>query len=105
MSILAIVIIYFIFRATGILDKIFYKLGYIKDNPKGLSDFFTIRSDITEHSGETETTETATDSTAPMTESRYLLADADDVDITEISYVTETQTQPGELTTILYYLF
>ncbi|XP_026739861.1 uncharacterized protein LOC113502477 isoform X2 [Trichoplusia ni] len=33
MSFIAIVIIFFIFRATGVLDKIFYSLGYAKAKP------------------------------------------------------------------------
>ncbi|KAJ8732949.1 hypothetical protein PYW07_015548 [Mythimna separata] len=33
MSFMAVIIIFFIFRATGVLDKVFYSLGYAKAEP------------------------------------------------------------------------
>lgn len=47
MSALAIVILFFIFRATGVLDKIFYSLGYTKARPV-VHRFVPTPGDITE---------------------------------------------------------
>ncbi|VVC89360.1 unnamed protein product [Leptidea sinapis] len=47
MSLLAIIILFFIFRATGVLDKIFYSIGYIKHRGTALR-FVPTPGDITE---------------------------------------------------------
>ncbi|XP_045493494.1 uncharacterized protein LOC123692747 [Colias croceus] len=62
MSAIAIIILFFIFRATGVLDKIFYSLGYIKTRSTQLR-FVPTPGDITEcsrnesdYTDETDTT-------------------------------------------------
>ncbi|KAL0891934.1 hypothetical protein ABMA27_015175 [Loxostege sticticalis] len=56
MSLLAFVILFFIFRATGVLDKIFYSLGYAKARPPAAARFVPTMGDITECSrNDTET--------------------------------------------------
>lgn len=61
MSFIAIVIIFFIFRATGVLDKIFYSLGYAKARPLAHTRFVPTPGDITECSrNDTESTSTTT---------------------------------------------
>lgn len=47
MSLLAIIILFFIFRATGVLDKIFYSIGYAKA-PTQVARFVPTPGDITE---------------------------------------------------------
>ncbi|XP_053603105.1 uncharacterized protein LOC128671036 [Plodia interpunctella] len=60
MSLLAFVILFFIFRATGVLDKIFYSLGYAKAPPY-VYKFMPTQGDITECSrNDTDTTLTPT---------------------------------------------
>lgn len=48
MSAVAIIIVFFILRATGLLDKIFYKLGYAKAKPLAFTRFVPTPGDITE---------------------------------------------------------
>lgn len=62
MSIVALVILFFIFRATGVIDKVFYKLGYSKtESEKYLSDTVTLCStnetdyQLYDYDGETTT--------------------------------------------------
>uniref|UniRef100_A0A2A4J587 Uncharacterized protein n=1 Tax=Heliothis virescens TaxID=7102 RepID=A0A2A4J587_HELVI len=61
MSCIAIAIIFFIFRASGVLDKIFYGLGYAKAKPTAHTRFVPTPGDITECSR--NDTEGTTDST------------------------------------------
>lgn len=48
MSALAIIILFFIFRATGVLDKIFYSIGYAKARYHVPTRFVPTPGDITE---------------------------------------------------------
>ncbi|CAH3985438.1 unnamed protein product [Pieris brassicae] len=65
MSALAIIILFFIFRATGVLDKIFYSIGYIKTKSTELR-FVPTPGDITECSrNDTDYTDTDEITEAP----------------------------------------
>ncbi|KAM3961569.1 uncharacterized protein ACR2FA_004286 [Aphomia sociella] len=77
MSGVAIVILFFIFRATGVLDKIFYSLGYAKAKPLALARFVPTPGDITECSrNDTDSTESEYESihervSTPVLEAMY----------------------------------
>lgn len=61
MSFMAIVIIFFIFRATGVLDKVFYALGYTKSETPAYMKFIPTPGEITECSrNDTTTAHTST---------------------------------------------
>lgn len=60
MSLLAIIILFFIFRATGVLDKVFYNIGYAKA-PTKVAKFVPTPGEITECSRNDSETETTTD--------------------------------------------
>lgn len=83
MSFFAILIIFFIFRATGVLDKIFYSLGYAKAKPIAHTRYVPTPGDITECSrNDTDyTTEPETTSTTEEYEHYY-----------EVKILTETTT-------------
>jgi hypothetical protein len=69
MSGLAFVILFFIFRATGVLDKIFYSLGYTKARPVVQAKFVPTPGDITECSrNDTESTEPKIETIVTTTE-------------------------------------
>lgn len=118
MSLLAIIILFFIFRATGVLDKIFYNIGYAKA-PTKVAKFVPTPGEITECSRNDSETETTTD---------YALNDYSSLEPLYIDYyesttvniltstVNMTITKPdnytggrrrgnhsGQWTTILYY--
>ncbi|PZC79275.1 hypothetical protein B5X24_HaOG216541 [Helicoverpa armigera] len=60
MSCIAILIIFFIFRSTGVLDKIFYNLGYAKAKPTAHTRFIPTPGEITECSrNDTDSTSTS----------------------------------------------
>ncbi|CAG9560670.1 unnamed protein product [Danaus chrysippus] len=71
MSAMAILIMFFIFRATGILDKIFYSLGYSKARPPVVK-FVPTPGDITECSR--NDTDYPSDETTTINDT-YLLTD------------------------------
>ncbi|XP_028026749.1 uncharacterized protein LOC114240392 [Bombyx mandarina] len=59
MSAVAIVILFIIFRATGVLDKMLYSIGYVKARALAHTRFVPTPGDITECSrNQTEETET-----------------------------------------------
>ncbi|XP_028172230.1 uncharacterized protein LOC114361422 [Ostrinia furnacalis] len=96
MSALAFVILFFIFRATGVLDKIFYSLGYAKARPPAAARFVPTPGDITECSrNDTESLDTdydltsTTTMTTPFDDMSKL---ADDTTRTVIVQQQETQT-------------
>lgn len=103
MSALAFIILFFIFRATGVLDKIFYSLGYTKERPTVMR-FVPTPGDITECSrNDTQTesrTETefalfestfSTDTTAPEWAALY-----ETVDSNEYEYETDEERSKSE---------
>ncbi|XP_026739860.1 uncharacterized protein LOC113502477 isoform X1 [Trichoplusia ni] len=69
MSFIAIVIIFFIFRATGVLDKIFYSLGYAKAKPLAHTRFVPTPGDITECSRNDSTESSSFETTLAMMDS------------------------------------
>ncbi|CAH0407893.1 unnamed protein product [Chilo suppressalis] len=92
MSFIAIVILFFIFRATGVLDKIFYSIGYTKARPQAVK-FVPTPGDITECSrNDTETTEeyeistTETTTTGPTEEILYYDSDDESTSTTDDHY-------------------
>ncbi|KAJ8731811.1 hypothetical protein PYW08_014541 [Mythimna loreyi] len=64
MSFMAVVIIFFIFRATGVLDKVFYSLGYAKAEPPAFMKFVPTPGEITECSRNESTTVNVTSTMA-----------------------------------------
>lgn len=68
MSFMAVVIIFFIFRATGVLDKVFYSLGYTKyEPPAPFMKFVPTPGELTECS-RNESSTNATVSTMAMSD-------------------------------------
>lgn len=64
MSFMAVIIIFFIFRATGVLDKVFYSLGYAKAEPPTFMKFIPTPGEITECSRNESTTVNVTSTMA-----------------------------------------
>lgn len=94
MSALAFVILFFIFRATGVLDKIFYSLGYSKTRPPAPVQFIPTPGDITECSRNESLfhvdTETTTDDEIQFrTESNTWDMLYETVDSNEYEYVSD----------------
>ncbi|CAG9784885.1 unnamed protein product [Diatraea saccharalis] len=90
MSFVAILILFLIFRATGVLDKLFYHIGYTKYRPQAVK-FVPTPGDITECSrNESETTATYEITTTETTTT----------DTTEMKLYYEEET-----TTDAYYWF
>ncbi|KAJ0179733.1 hypothetical protein K1T71_004324 [Dendrolimus kikuchii] len=87
MSAAALIIVFFIFRATGVLDKIFYNIGYVKARPAKPTRFVPTPGEITECSrndtGESEDT------------TPHLFRRLGE---------TETETENNTYTTVFYYL-
>ncbi|XP_059052455.1 uncharacterized protein LOC131847029 [Achroia grisella] len=103
MSGLAIVIVFLIFRATGVLDKIFYSLGYAKAKPLVAARFVPTPGDITECSrNDTDTDQDLmTSSTLKMDGNNYVdtTGDLSSLDM----YESLTSFPITNLTTTLYY--
>ncbi|CAK1552875.1 unnamed protein product [Leptosia nina] len=75
MSAIAIIILFFIFRATGVLDKLFYSIGYIKTKSTQLR-FVPTPGDITECSrNDTEYTDIEESTTAELVMETTMLYD------------------------------
>lgn len=69
MSFMAVLIIFLIFRATGVLDKVFYSLGYTKaEAPPPFMKFIPTPGELTECSRGDNTTINSTASTMAMSD-------------------------------------
>nr|XP_032511360.1 uncharacterized protein LOC116765846 [Danaus plexippus plexippus] len=91
MSAMAILIMFFIFRATGILDKIFYSLGYSKARPPVVK-FVPTPGDITECSrNDTDYTDEST--TLTGTDSLTDLYTTTTTPVRFVNKLTDTTTQ------------
>ncbi|XP_026751422.1 uncharacterized protein LOC113511897 [Galleria mellonella] len=102
MSGLAIVILFFIFRATGILDKILYSLGYAKAKASIADTFVPTPGDITECSRNDTDLNTVDLKSEPDYENLITEASVPSFESLYESSIGQT-TVPGNWTTILYY--
>ncbi|CAB3243043.1 unnamed protein product [Arctia plantaginis] len=111
MSFFAILIIFFIFRATGVLDKIFYSLGYARAKPIAHTRYVPTPGDITECSrNDTDYTQLESTSTTEQFE-QY---NEEVKNLEELNETTSTTDSPGtplgwshsnhNWTTVYYYL-
>lgn len=104
MSFFAILIIFFIFRATGVLDKIFYALGYAKAKPVIYTRYIPTPGDITECSREETTLFYITTTFFTTTTEASEYEDISDSGDDERRNMPRTTDRPLNWTTVFYYL-
>lgn len=107
MSFIAIVIIFFIFRATGVLDKIFYSLGYAKAKPLAHTRFVPTPGDITECSRNDSSESSSYETTMALVETEVSSTTVDTYKLQEYFYNQDAKQTPyrnNNWTTVYYYV-
>lgn len=88
LSLLAVVILFFVFRATGVLDKIFYSIGYSKTTLSA-ERFVPTPGEITECSRDEDSGELLTDTTPALLRNWRNLSDVNNLVDNFVSYVLQ----------------